>query len=102
MTMDKLAHAVDHMADTLKGLDFGNTFGSMTCEEVESIAAVLAVAGHVDAAAHVLMMHGDGDSDEGDVHEDVYLALQEPGAGFSWSEDDEPFRLAMVHARQLV
>jgi hypothetical protein len=48
------------------------------------------------------MMHGDTDREEGDVHRDVYLALQEPGAGFSWSEDDEPFRLAMVHARQLL
>lgn len=100
--MDKLAHAVDYMARILKGLDIGNAFGSMSCEEVESIAAVLAVAGHVDAAAHVLMMHGDGDSDEGDLHQDVYLALREPGAGFSWSEDDEPFRLAMAHARQLL
>lgn len=100
--MDKLAQAVDYMARILKGLNAGDAFGSMTCEEVESIAEVLAVAGHMDAAAHVLMMHGDTDREEGDVHRDVYLALQEPGAGFSWSEDDEPFRLAMVHARQLL
>ena len=100
--MDKLATAVDHMAEVLLGLDIGGTFAGMACDEAESIAEVLAVAGRMDAAAHVLMMHGEGDMDEDDAHEDVYLALQEPGAGFSHDEDDEPFRLAMQHARALV
>ncbi len=102
MTLAHLATAVEGMADTLLGLDIGDVFGGMTCNEVESIAHVLAVAGRLDAAAHVLMMHGDGDDETDDTHHDIHTALNAPGAGFSHDETDEPYRLAMEYARDLV
>jgi hypothetical protein len=98
---EALAMAVEGMADTLMELTMGDTFAGMTCREAESIAAVLVVAGRMNAAAHVVMMHGDGDDEQDDRHHDVHAALREPGAGFSHNEADEPFQLAMVHAREL-
>ncbi len=90
-----LTAAVADMASTLMGAEISG----LMCQEAESIAAVLAVAGHMPAAGHVLMVHADHDDEPGDTHHDVYAALIAPGGGFSHSETDEPFRLAMDHAR---
>jgi len=102
MSSAQLASAVDGMADTLMAIRVGNAFSAMTCEEIESIAAVFVIAGRTDAAGHVIMMHGDGDGEPEDVHHDIFRALLKPNAGFSHDEDDEPFRLAMAHVRDLI
>jgi hypothetical protein len=101
MSLAALATAVEGMADTLMTLDCGDVFSGMTCGEMDSIATVFVVAGRMDAAGHVVMMHAEGDYEEEDEHNDVYLALQEPGAGFSHDVADEPFRLAVEHAKLL-
>jgi hypothetical protein len=109
MSLVALATAVEQMADRMMAIDGGGVFSGMSCWEAESIATVLALAGRMDAAAHVIMMHGqsdtEGPSDDdgfGDAHHDVYEALEREDSSLSHDEADEPFRLAMAHVRELV
>lgn len=58
----------------------GDVAGRFTCCEADSIAAVLAYAGHVDAAVTWIEGHADGDDDPEDAHAHI-KALQTDGLG---------------------
>lgn len=67
----ELVEAVENMADVLAMLDSGDTWASMTCTEVESIAAVLRAAGRDDVAHNIIEMHAESD-EPGDLHHPGY------------------------------
>lgn len=64
MDIDKipaLVKAVSDMADRLAGIDTGEVFRSFTCSEIDTVATVLALGGHVSVAAFVVNEHAMGD-----------------------------------------
>ena len=71
-----IATAVAVLAWHLTGQGAGGTY-SMTCDEVEALAAVLAVAGHHLAAAQVLQTHAIGDGDPEDRHAHLHPSLDD-------------------------
>lgn len=64
----EIAKALAEMAGKMAQVDDGATH--LTCGEADSIATVLAMAGHIDEAAAFLECHSYGD-DEGDMHHEL-------------------------------
>lgn len=64
-----LADALDDLADVLSdGMTAGHVGHHFTCSEAETIARVLQLAGHADAAAAWLDGHAEGDEERsGDI-----------------------------------
>lgn len=74
MDLYKLNKAVDNMA-----LSVGNSDDALrhfTCEETDSMLAVMALCGYEELAARALFGHVTGE-DEGDRHEFIRVALDE-------------------------
>ncbi|MEU7802670.1 hypothetical protein AB0B10_25760 [Micromonospora arborensis] len=74
--------AVNTMADYFDSIDVGDAFSGFTCSEMDSIATVLAVAGHTDTAAFVIARHSEGD--RGERHGRVRDLIDEHG----WPYDE--------------
>lgn len=92
IAVPRLLTAVTRMADCLDGIDIGDVFAEFTCIEVDSIALVLAEAGHTGTARWVLLRHAEQD-EEGDLHEHIHDAL---------ALDDTPDGTARALARDYV
>ena len=97
IAVPRLLTAVARMADCLDAIDIGDVFAGFTCIEIDSIALVLAEAGHSDTAARwVLLRHAEQD-EEGDLHEHIYDALT-----LDDSPDGTARELAHDYVRQLL
>lgn len=64
-----LTSAVDAMAEALSSDLMEDVWTSLSCAEVDSIAEVLRLAGHLEVAGSIIDQHAEGD-EEGDLHFD--------------------------------
>ncbi|MFF2053857.1 hypothetical protein ACFVU2_19790 [Leifsonia sp. NPDC058194] len=69
--LDQLAEALGEMATALHRVDTGDVYCKLNCGEIESIVAVLRLAGRGPAATFVLHEHAVGDDDPDDVHAEL-------------------------------
>jgi hypothetical protein len=79
IAVPRLLTAVQRMADCLDGIDIGDVFAGFSCTELDSIALVLAEAGHLSTARWVLLRHAE-DDEEDDLHKDIHDALTSDGS----------------------
>lgn len=69
-----------HLAgDEMRRITPGDVFGSMTCNEAQSLADVFAAAGDQKTHDFIMESHARGDDDEEDTHHAQYLEIQENG-----------------------
>lgn len=66
--MTPLRAAIKAMATALEAADLGEPFSHFTCDEVDSIALVLHLAGHDHEAAAIVINHTLGDEEPDDAH----------------------------------
>lgn len=65
----RLGAAITELADLLQQVQGGDLFAGFRCVEIDSLAAVFALAGERDAAAFVIAGHAGYDEDDsGDQH----------------------------------
>jgi hypothetical protein len=97
MEQQELAKAIEDMAVTLA--DSWDALSHLTCNEADTIVEVVALAGHTELAAQIVVCHargetsGEGDQ-EGDRHEDVALA--------HWGKDRNHMSLARAYVARLI
>jgi len=68
-----LIDKIDVLADAVCAIDTGEVWSKFTCEEIEALAEVLIAAGNNHAAGFIISEHADGDVDEEDQHNEIYV-----------------------------
>ena len=64
----RLRTAITELAEQIQYIEGGDLFAGFRCVEIDSLAAVFALAGERDAAAFVVARHAEHDDDSGDRH----------------------------------
>ena len=81
-SVDSIMGAVGQLIttwETMRPWEDTQSFSSLTCYEAEALAGVFHADKRHDLAGCIIEAHASADSDEDDMHHDLYLALKESG-----------------------
>ena len=74
-----LLSEVHRAGDVMRTITPGDVFGSMTCNEAQSLADVFAAASDQRTHDFIMESHAHGDDDPDDEHYARYLEIRENG-----------------------
>lgn len=72
-----LWNEVQLAGEAMRGIDTGEVFCCMTCNEAQWLADIFAAAGDQETHDHIISEHARGDDDPEDTHHDLYVKHEE-------------------------